>query len=656
MYHVATDNQFPYNVYGAQQDIGSIGIPSRTDHQQITPRDPFLVGGGESGYIVVDPSDPNILYATGTYGTAIRFDRRTSLSQNITPWPAGNFGTEIVARKYRDPWTPVLTQSPIEKGVLYMGTQYVLRTSDGGLHWTEISADLTGAAGAPASKSPAGVPTAQNAKERGYGVVFSIAPSPLDARLIWAGSDTGLLHVTRNGGENWQNVTPPGLSDWSKISMIEASRFNPEVAYAAVDRHRLDDYSPHLYRTRDFGKTWQAIIDGIAANAFVNAIRQDTEKPNLLFAGAELGVYVSFDEGDHWQPLQLNLPVASVRDLNIHGDDLIIATHGRGFWILDDITPLRQISNLTSSQPVVLFAPATAVRVDNDSFLGTPLPPETPTAKNPPDGAMIDYYYLKDAATGVTLDIYDQNGKLVRHITSGDKSPSHPPLPIAERWLPKPSQLQTTAGMHRYLWDLRWAGTESEALGGEEDNRAPHPPRVVPGSYSLKLTVDGRSYTQPLKVTMDPRSPATPQVLQQQLELALQIYGEAQQARGALREVDAVSKKLTALKPEVQSKHPELLSQLTAAQSVLNQIRNGTPGPSGTISGLSAASTGLASALSVVESGDRPVPSQALELYRLSAEAAKNSLAEWKRLQSGALAQLNQSLQANGLTSSLVSR
>ncbi len=651
MYHVTTDNQFPYNVYGAQQDTGSIGIPSRTDHQQITPRDPFLIGGGESGYTVADSSDPNILYATGVYGSAVRFDRRTSLSQNISPWPNESFGTDISGRKYRDTWTPMLTESPIEKGVLYMGTQYVLRSSDGGLKWTQISPDLTGADGPTASKAPAGAPTIQNAEQRGYGVVFSIAPSPLDARVIWAGSDTGLLHVTRDGGQSWPTVTPPGLSGWSKISMIEASHFDPGVAYVAVDRHRLDDYAPHLYRTRDYGKTWQPITNGIASNTFVRAIRQDTQKQTLLFAGTEQGVYVSFDEGDHWQPLQLNLPATSVRDLAVHGDDLAIATHGRGFWILDNITPLRQISNQTAAQQVVLFTPATAVRVDNDGFLGTPLPPETPTAKNPPDGAMIDYY-LKDAGREVTLDIFDQNNKLVRHITSAEKPPSYPPLPIAERWLPKPSLLETTAGMHRYVWDLRWGGAESEAGGGEEDYRAPHPPRIVPGTYSVKLTVDGKSYTEPLKVTMDPRSSATPEVLQQQQQLALQIYGEAEQARSALREVDSVSKKLAALKPDVQSKDPDLLSQLNAVQSAVNEIKNGTPGSPGSISGLSAASSGLASALRVVESGDRPAPSQALEVYHLSANAAKNSLAEWKKLQSGALAQLNQALQAKGLNPS----
>jgi photosystem II stability/assembly factor-like uncharacterized protein len=653
MYHVTADNQFPYNVYGAQQDTGSIGIPSRTDHQQITPRDPFLVGGGESGYSVVDPSDPDILYATGVYGSAVRFNRRTSLSQNISPWPNESFGTEISGRKYRDTWTPMLTESPSEKGVLYMGTQYVLRTSDGGLHWSQISPDLTGAAGPPDSKKPAGPPTPQDAAQRGYGVVFSIAPSPLDAKLIWAGSDTGQLHLTRDGGKSWQNVTPPGLSGWSKIAMIEASHFDPGVAYVAVDRHRLDDDTPHLYRTPDYGKTWQPITNGIASSAFLRAIRQDTQKQSLLFAGTELGVYVSFDDGEHWQPLQLNLPAASVRDLTIHGDDLAIATHGRGFWILDNITPLRQVSNQTAGEAVVLFAPATAVRVDNDAFLGTPLPPETPTAKNPPDGAMIDYY-LKDDAHEITLDIYDQNKKLVRRITSAEKPPSYPPLPIAERWLPKPSLLEITPGMHRYLWDLRWGGAESEAGGGGEDYRAPHPPRIVPGTYSVKLTADGRSSTQALRVTMDPRSAAAPEVLQQQQQLALQIYGEAEQARSALREVDSVSKKLAALKPEVQSKDPEVMSQLNAVQSSVNEIKNGTSATPGSISGLSAASSGLASALRVVESGDRTAPSQALDVYHLSAAAAKNSLTEWKKLQSGALGQLNQALQAKGLSPSLM--
>ena len=297
-----------------------------------------MVGGGESGWLAPDPNDPNILYASGVYGSVVRLDRRTSLSQDITPWPMPNFGSEINQRKYRDPWTPVLVLSPIEKNALYLGTQY--RDEDHrrrpALEGDQPRPDWCCAE--PRATSRTGPRPSQNAKQRGFGVVYSIAPSPLKADEIWAGSDTGLLHLTRDGGKSWQDVTPKGLSDWSKIAMIEASRFDPAVAYVAVDRHRLDDQKPYLYRTRDYGKTWQPIVTGIAETSFVNAIREDTQIKGLLFAGTELGIYVSFDDGDHWQPLQLNLPVTSVRDITIHGDDLIVATHGRSFWILDDIT------------------------------------------------------------------------------------------------------------------------------------------------------------------------------------------------------------------------------------------------------------------------------------------------------------------------------
>ena len=280
-----TDNEFPYHVYGAQQDSGSAAVLSRTDHGQITARDWYMVGGGESGWLAPDPSDPNILYATGVYGSVVRWDRRTSLSQDITPWPAQNFGSEINERKYRDPWTPMLVFSPAEKNALYLGTQYVMKTTDGGLHWQKISPDLTGAAPNAPSEKLTGPVTVQNAKERGFGVVYSIAPSPLKADEIWAGSDTGLLHLTVDGGKTWQDVTPQGVGDWSKIAMIEASHFDPAVAYVAVERHRLDDLTPYIYRTRDYGKTWQPITAGIGEQSFVNAIREDTKQQGPTLCG-----------------------------------------------------------------------------------------------------------------------------------------------------------------------------------------------------------------------------------------------------------------------------------------------------------------------------------------------------------------------------------
>jgi len=647
-YHVITDNQFPYNVYGAQQDTGAAAVASRTDHGQITGRDWFLVGGGESGWLAPDPQDPNIIYATGVYGSVVRWDRRTSFSQDVTPWPMREWNTEINQHKYRDPWTPMLLFSPIEKGTLYLGTQYVMKTTDGGLHWQQMSPDLTGAVPAGNSEQPSGPTTAQNAQQRGFGVVFSIAPSPLKAGEIWAGSDTGLIYLTPDGGKTWQNVTPTGIADWSKVSMIEASRFDPAVAYAAVDRHRMDDYKPYIYRTRDYGKTWQLIVAGIAPTS-VNAIRQDTQKKDLLFAGAERGIYVSFDEGDHWQPLQLNMPVSSVRDMNVHGDDLVIATHGRSFWILDNITLLRQLDTSARSAGLWLFQPATALRIDNDSFLGSPPPPEEPAGKNPPDGAMFDYY-LGSPAKQVELEIFDNSNKVVRSFSSVQKpKESHQALPIADRWLSNPPLLEDTPGMHRFVWDLRWSSSgNGQADEDEEGSNAPRGPKIAPGIYRVKLTIDGQSLRQSIKVEMDPRSQATQAELDEQQRLGLEVFPEVRRARGALAEITAVKKQLDGAKAELANTNPELLSQVTVLEKVIANIELGSKAPIATM-GLHDAGTGLTSVLRVVESSDRAIPSQALELYQESDKAARARIDEWTKFKSTQLIQLNDSLQRAGV-------
>ncbi|MFZ0808235.1 MAG: hypothetical protein WAN03_18730, partial [Candidatus Sulfotelmatobacter sp.] len=529
MYHVTTDNQFPYTAYGAQQDSGSAAVLSRTDHGSITARDWFLPGGSESGYLVVDANDPNIIYLSGTYGSVSRFNKRTGFSQDITPWPAVAFDAEINQRKYRDPWTPPLVRSPIEPSRLFLGTQYVMTTSDGGLHWETISPDLTGSTGEKmALADPHATriaPNLESAKRAGYGVVFTIAPSPLNRDLIWVGSDTGLIHVTRDGGKNWNNVTPPGLAAWSQISLIEASHFDPAVAYAAVNRSRVDDRTPYLYRTRDYGATWQPITNGISAPAFLRAVREDPQTKGLLFAGTEFGPYISFDDGDHWQPLQLNLPITGVRDLTIHGDDLVAATYGRSFWILDDITPLRQLQKADASgmKAPWLFSPATAIRVDNDSFAGTPLPPEEPAAENPPNGAMIDYF-LPSAASTVLLEVFDAQQNLVRRFSSERRTSEEQvpgkflPLPVAARWFAKPEILEKTSGMHRFVWNLTWGASGGPTPDEDADDHRPSGPKVVPGIYQVRLTVDGRAESLPLTVVMDPRSPATAATLAQQLE------------------------------------------------------------------------------------------------------------------------------------------
>jgi len=642
LYHVTTDHKFPYSIYGAQQDSGAIAVHSRSDHGHIDTRDWFLPGGSESGYIAIDPKDENIVYLSGTYGDVSRSDLRTSFSQNITPWPVGGFGLPINKRRYRDPWTPVLVFSPADKTSLYLGTQYVLKTTDGGLHWARISPDLTGTV---AGSSGPGPTTAENAEQRGYGVVFTIAPSPLRADEIWAGSDTGLIHLTTDDGKTWNNVTPPGLSPWSKISLIEASHFDPATAYAAVDQHRLDDQKPYLYITHDFGKTWQLSVDGIGPHDFLRAVREDPEQRALLFAGTEFGIDVSFDDGDHWQSLQLNLPVSSVRDVNINGSDLIIATHGRSFWVLDDIVPLRQAASVKDAA-AHLYTSATAVRVDNDGFLGTPLPPEEPQADNPPNGAIVDYYLRKPAAT-VTLQILDAQGRMLRHFSSADKQTVRRPLlPIAERWFPKPQELETTAGEHRFIWDLA-AGSSGVGLDDDDDNEAgiPAGPRVGPGKYTLRLTVDGATMQSPLQVTMDPRSAATGQVLEQQFTLAESIYDQLRSTNKVLAELEGVDSELKKLD---SAGDPEVQAAVKKAQSRLTAIHNGAAGEpeddEESASGLAAAAAGLSGVLHMVESGDRTAPSQAVEIFQEMSRAANEKIGDWEKFKKDELAALNAAL------------
>ncbi len=645
-YHVITDDQFPYIVYGAQQDSGSAAVYSRTDHGQITARDWFPAGGSESGYLAPDPKDPNIVFESGSYGEVFRFNRQTALSQNVSPWPALSFGMEIAGRKYRATWTPVLLFSPFDRKTLYLGTQYVMKTLDGGLHWSKISPDLTGST-AQIGDKPAGPATVENSTQRGYGVVFTIAPSPLRGSEIWAGSDTGLIHLTVDGGKTWKDVTPKGLAAWSKITMIEASHFDPAVAYAAVDRHRMDDYKPYIFRTTDYGKTWEPVQNGIAAPAFLRAIREDPKRKGLLFAGTESGVFVSFDNGDDWQPLQLNLPAGSIRDLVIHGDDLVIGTHGRSFWILDDITTLRQIEPGSDTTTARLYRPATAVRIDNDSFPGTPLPPEEPTAKNPPDGAILDYY-LAQTAGKVELDVLDRQQHVVRHFASGrNEELKYPPLPIAAEWLKQPEPLKSSAGMHRFLWDLRW-GNSGESAGEDDDPAsllAPRGPRAVPGNYQVRLTADGKTFVQPLKLTMDPRAKVTAAVLDAQWRLVQQIFAESRRSHEAVTEIASVQKKLGDFRA---GNHPELMPDVSKLTDAIKKLLAGEPGSPETPMGMAAANAGLSSALNVVEGGDRLPPSQAIDLYHQASQAAKARLAEWNNLKSGQLTPLNRRLrQAN---------
>ncbi|HKN82667.1 MAG TPA: hypothetical protein VJW17_04495 [Pyrinomonadaceae bacterium] len=500
LYHVAADNRFPYWLTGAQQDSGAVGTPSRSNHSEISNRDwEGLCAGGESGYTAPDPLRPEILFG----GTVSRCNVLTGDTKNVSPERGATAG------QYRHAWTQPLVFSQADPHALYYANQFLYKTTNGGESWTQISQDLTREdPGAPPNLNEAAAVDAPQDKRRG--VIYTIAPSPLRAPTIWIGTDDGLIHLTNDDGKTWLNVTPPVLTSWSKVVMIEASHFNVNEAYAAVERHQLTDYEPHIYRTTDSGKTWTEITSGLPAGVYVQTIKEDPQRRGLLFTGTERAVFVSFDDGDHWQSLQLNLPPASMRDVAIYHDDLIVATHGRGFWIIDDITVLRQINDDVTRANAHLFQPADAILMTPGNDNGTPMPRDEPLTDNPANGAMIDYYLKTNASGPVTLEILDPAGDVIRRYSSEDKPPVLNPetLNIPAYWVRPPETLSTTAGMHRWIWDLRptppprpsGGGGGGGGLGGRGGASV-----VLPGVYTVRLTVGGKSYTQPLPVKMDPR-------------------------------------------------------------------------------------------------------------------------------------------------------
>ncbi|MBV8809448.1 MAG: glycoside hydrolase, partial [Acidobacteriaceae bacterium] len=519
-YHVITDNRFPYWVYGGQQESGSAAVESRSDDGSISFRNFHPVGAEEYGYIAPDPFNPDIIYG----GKATRFNWITKDVQEIGP--------QVLRGQYRFVRTMPLLFSPADQHILYLGSNVLFKTSDGGNSWQTISPDLTRKEWAMPSVIQAF--EAQD-PEKGHhrGVIYTIAPSPKDVNLIWAGTDDGLIHITRDGGAHWQDVTPPELTPWSKVSLIDASQFDTATAYAAINRFRLDDLRPHVYRTRDSGEQWTEIVSGLPDRAVVNAVREDPKTKGLLYAGTELGVFVSFDDGDHWQSLQLNLPVTSVRDLVIHDNDLVIGTHGRSFWILDDITPLRQMSEAVASH-AFLFAPETAIRWRWNRNTDTPLPPEIPAGQNPPDGAIIDYILPAGIGGPVTLEIYGSDQKLIRRYASNDKpdvteAELQHDLSVPTYWVRMPKILPASPGMHRFVWDLRYPppkALEHDYPISAIYKNTPRVPRgalVLPGRYTVKLTAAGQEYTQPLTVVMDPRIKTPGSGLEQQLSLSLEL-------------------------------------------------------------------------------------------------------------------------------------
>ena len=520
-YHVITDNRFPYWVYGSQQDSGAAGIPSRTNAYQGINLTHFreITAGGESDNVAPDPKDPDILYG----GRVEKLDTRTNQTQSIDPnlaYPGND----------RRTWTLPLVFSRRDPRVLYFSNQRMYRTEDGGQHWTVISDDLTREnPGTPANVDPATAALKPNPSGR-LGVIYAIAPSRIADHDIWVGTDDGLIWRTRDEGAHWTNITPPALTSWSKVGNIDTSHFDAETAYAAIDRHRLDDFKAYIYRTHDGGRTWQLIVNGLPT--FVNVVREDPVRRGMLYAGTEKGMSVSLDDGDHWQSLQQNLPVTSVRDIDVHDNDIVIATHGRSFWIMDDVTPLRQDASGT-----FLFKPATAIRLRPAGFTGTPMPLDEPRGMNPPDGAYIDYALAADAGT-VTLEVLDSNKHVIRSYSSDDAPPIPNPakLRTAPEWFMTPSTLSAKPGMHRFVWPIRLRAPR----GLDDAKRGAYADGVwaPPGNYTIALTVGSQRLTQPLVVAPDPRISLPASAYAEQFALAKEINATRAAIHGAMKEAE----------------------------------------------------------------------------------------------------------------------
>ena len=652
-YHLATDNRFPYWIYSGQQDSGTVGIASRSDYGVLSFRDWHPVGGDERDYDIPDAQDPNIVYGSGLGGHLSRWDARTGEVQNISPWPVSSYGARPTTVKYRYTWITPIAMSQKAPFPLYQGAQVLFRSTDQGRTWATISPDLS--AKSAAAKKCDGNLTLPAARDCGYGVIYSIGLSPRDNDEIWIGTDDGLIQRTRDGGAHWDNVTPAKLIPaWAKVATIDVSAPTPGSAYAAIDNHRQDDFAPHALRTRDYGKTWTSITSGLPATSFVGVVRADPVKSGLLYAGTDLGVFVSFDDGDHWQPLQRNLPPAWVRDLHVHGDDLIAATQGRAIWVLDDVAPLRQHERLAKAEPV-LFDPAVAVRVRGSQNRDTPPPADTALGENPPDGAMIDYRLPRDAGK-VTLEIVDASGKTVRRFASDQPEPAvKAERYFAESWTPAPEQLATKAGTHRFVWDLRLPRPRAvhydysiAAVVEEGTPIVPLGMLVPPGDYAVVLDVDGKQLRSGLKIVADPRVALDAAAVSDAAAFSLEVSAALERnfvAYGQLTSVDtqiADAEKQLATRTDKEAALAAIAKFKTASAA----LRSGKGDAS---EDLGAIGDVLSSMATDVEGSDRAPTQPQRALFAATNERLGRAGEHWSRIGHDELAAVDAALKAAGL-------
>ena len=640
-YHVITDNRWPYYIYGAQQDNSTVGIKSYDDDGVIGRQDWYAVGGGESGYIAPYPPDANIVFANAE-GFTSRFDKRTEQLADISVYPLDVSGNGAEKLLHRFNWTSPLMISPHDPNTLYTAAEMVFKSTDMGQSWTPISPDLT-RNDKTKQKPSGGQITLDITSVEYYNTIFAMAESPVKKDMLWAGTDDGLVHLTTDGGQHWNNVTPKELPE-SMISIIEPSHYDAGTAYIAVDRHKFDDFRPMIFRTRDSGKNWIMIANGIPEGSYVRSVREDPKRKGLLFAGTETGAYFSIDDGGHWQPLKLNLPTVPVHDLAIHGDDLIAATHGRSFWVLDDITPLRQIDVNSVNAEMTLFKPQTALRL----HLPDAIDRRGPVGDDPPLGAIISYYFRTAPKDEVKLEIFDKSGKLVRSLSSKEKKEVEQP----PEWPDQVKEITTIpvgAGMNRYAWNLRWE-PPVKIPGAFYSDQGPQGPIAMPGEYTVKLTVGGQTQSQPLELVMDPRVKNIKlDDLQKQFDLAMQARDANDQLHRAVNQIRSMRAELKGVHTrfEDDAKLKALVQQADALDRKMAPVEEqliqiNMKGSEANLAFPNMLNEQLDSFSGIIQDGDNAPTKQQYEVFQMLRSRLDQQLAAWKQIMSTDVPAFNQ--------------
>jgi photosystem II stability/assembly factor-like uncharacterized protein len=646
-YRLAVDDRFPYWIYSGQQDSGTVAIASRSDYGQLTFRDWHPVGGDERDADIPDPTTPDIVYGAGLGGRLSKWDAKTGQVQNVSPWPVASYSARPGATRYRYDWLTPIAISPRAPHAVYQGAQMLFRSLDGGRSWQTVSPDLTGAD--PNATGCSGDVPVDRASACGFGTIFAISPSPAADGVIWVGTTNGRVQLTRDDCTSWHEVTPKGLADWSKVNIIDASPTDPGTAYIAADRHRLDDFTPSAYRTHDFGATWTEIGHGLPAGAWVGVVRQDARQAELLYAGTSRGVWVSFDDGDHWRSLQLDLPTTGINDLLQHGDDLIAATEGRAIWVLDQLAPLRALAANGIPTGPVLVPPGTAYRLRSNSNKDTPLPPEEPRGGNPPVGAVLDYVLPAHTSGAVTLEIDDRAGQVIRRFSSDDEPEKATAAAyFSDLFLAPPQRLAATPGHHRFVWNLRYRRPRTlrssysiAAIPGRETPVLPLGAFVLPGRYRVRMTADGVTLEQPLEVAVDPRVTVREADLEALLALQRRVYD------GLARSADIAEQSRTA-----RARLEKALADRWAAglRKRIERVLHGLEAlPVGRYEEMNRVNRVLASLATDLESADAAPTEPQREVLTLAVAGIDRYEPRWRTFAAGPLAALERRLAALGL-------